>query len=89
MKMVKTYKGYFHEGRFISSEAARIPDHVEVFVMITGNELSPPKTKSQQQLEAFDKFVSAVRSIDDEPLTDDDLSALENNRSNFYRDVTL
>ena len=49
----------------------------------------PSKTKAQRQLEAFDKFVSAIRSIDDEPLTDEDFAELENNRANFNREMAL
>jgi len=87
--MVQTYQGYFQNGRFISPELIAIPDNIEVYVMITGKELPPPKTKSQRQLEAFDKFVSAVRSIGDESLTEEDFAELENNRANFNREVVL
>ena len=81
--MVQAYQGYFRKGRFISQEAAEIPDNVEAYVMLTGKRFPQPKTKAQQQLEAFDKFVSAVRSIDDEPLTADDFAELEEKRANF------
>jgi hypothetical protein len=87
--MMQTYQGYFQKGRFISPELVEIPDNIEVFVMVTGRELPQPKTKAQKQLEAFDKFVSAIRSIKDEPLTDDDFAELENNRANFNREVAL
>jgi hypothetical protein len=87
--MVQTYQGYFHRGRFISPDLAVIPDNMEVFVMITGREYLPSKTKAQRQLEAFDRFVSAIGSIDDEPLSDEDFTELENNRANFIREVGL
>ena len=48
-----------------------------------------PKTKSVQQLEAFDRFVSAVRSADSEPLTETDFVQLETNRASFSREVSL
>ena len=87
--MMQTYQGYFQKGRFISPEMVEIPDNIEVFVMVTGRELPQPNTNAQKQLEAFDKFVSAIRSIKDEPLTDDDFAELENNRANFNREVAL
>ena len=89
MKMVQTYQGYFQKGQFISPQLEVVPDNIEVYVTITGKELPTSKTKAQQQLEAFDKFVSAVRSIDDEPLTDEDFAELENNRADFNRVLTL
>jgi len=52
-------------------------------------ELQPHKTKSQRQLDAFNKFVIAVNSITDEALTDDDFIELENNRADFGRVVTI
>ena len=85
--MVQAYQGYFQNGRFISPEVI-IPDNVEAYVMITGRQFTS-KTKAQRQLEAFDKFVSAVRSVGDEPLTDDDFAELENNRACFDREVAL
>jgi len=87
--MVQTYQGYFRKGQFISQESVAIPDNVEVYVMITGREYPPSKSKAQQQLEAFDRFVAAIESIDDEPLADEDFAELENNRANFDREITL
>ena len=87
--MVQTYQGYFVKGRFVSQEIATIPDHVEVYVMITGNQYVQPKTKAQRQLQAFDQFVSAINAIEDEPLSDEDFAELENNRSSFSREVAI
>ena len=87
--MLKALQGYFRSGRFISSEPVEIPDDVEVFVMITDRELQPHKTKPQRQLDAFNKFLTAVNSITDEALTDDDFLELENNRADFGRVVTI
>ena len=89
IRMVQTYQGYFQEGQFISQELAAIPDNMEVYVMVTGRKYLPSKTKAQRQLEAFDRFVSAVESIDDEPLTDEDFAELENNRASFNREAAL
>ena len=87
MKMIQTYQGYFQKGRFISPELISIPDNVEADVMITGKKCLSAKTKSQRKLDAFNKFVSAVESIDDEKLTNEDFDDLENNRANFDREV--
>ena len=87
--MLQTYQGYFQNGQFMSPELVRIPDNVEVYVTVTGRECHFPKTKARRQLEAFDKFVSAIRSIDDEPLTDEDFAELENNRANFCREIAI
>ena len=87
--MIKTYQGYFQNGRFISEGLVEVPNNVEVYVIVTDRESVPSKTKAQQQLEAFDKFVSALNTIDNEPLTDDDFFDLENNRANFSREVSL
>ena len=85
--MLQTYQGYFQKGRFVPAEPAEIPDNVEVYVVVTGKEYLPSRTRAQRQLEAFNKFVSAIQSIDDEPLTNDDFTELENNRASFVRDV--
>ena len=85
--MAQTYQGYFKNGVFISPDSAKIPDNADVFVMITGNTFS--QVKAQRQLDALDKFVSAVKTINDEPLTDDDFAKLENNRLNFSREIPL
>ena len=87
--MLKALQGYFRSGRFVSSEPVEIPDNVEVFVMITDRELQPHKTKSQRQLDAFNKFVTAINSIADETLTDNDFSELESNHADFGRVVTI
>ena len=87
--MIHTFQGYFQKGRFISAESAAIPDNVEVYVMVTGREYTSLKTKAQRQLNAFEKFVSAIRYIDDEPLTEEDFAELENNRVDFTREVDL
>ena len=87
--MVKTFQGYFQEGRFIASEPVDIPDNVEAYVMITDREYSHPTAKPQRQLEAFNRFISALSSIDDEPLSDDDFFELENNRADFRRASSL
>ena len=87
--MAQVYQGYFRKGQFISQELVTIPENMEVYVMVTGRELPLSKTKAQRQLEAFDKFVSTISSIEDESLTDEDFIQLEKNRADFNREVAL
>ena len=87
--MYQTYKGYFKDGRFMSSESVVIPDNTEVYVMVVGDNLTTEKPKSQQQLEAFNRFVKNIKSIDDEPLTDEDFAGLDNKRINFWKENRL
>lgn len=87
--MVKTLQGYFRNGRFVSSESVVIPDNVEVYVMITDRELQPQKTIAERQLEAFNRFISAINSMNDEIFSEEDFTELENNRADFGRVVTI
>ena len=89
--MLQTYQGYFQDGRFVSPEAAVIPENTRVLVTVIGNELSPVDivSRSQRQLEALERFVAAINAIDDEPLSDEDFAELENNRVNFAREIEL
>jgi len=87
--MYTTYRGYFQNGRFVSPELVTIPDNIEVQVTIIGDEISLVKTKAQRQNEALKRFFAAVDSIEDEPITDDDIAVLENNRVNFRKELDL
>ena len=87
--MLRALQGYFRSGRFISSEPVEIPDNVEVFLTITDKEVQLPKSRSQKQLDAFNRFVSAIAAINDEPLTDADFVELEINRANLGRVVAI
>ena len=47
MKMVKTYQGFFRNGKFVPLEEVTIPENVEVYVMVTEREViseMPSKT---------------------------------------------
>jgi hypothetical protein len=44
---------------------------------------------SQQQHNALKQFFMAIDTIDDEPLTEEDFSALENSRVSFKKDLDL
>ena len=45
--------------------------------------------KGQRQVEALDQFISSIKAIDHEPITEDDYIALENNRANLSREISL
>jgi aminoglycoside phosphotransferase (APT) family kinase protein len=88
--MLQTYQGYFQNGRFMSVEEAVIPENTRVFVTVVGNELPPVAvSRSRRQLEALERFIAAVREIDNEPLSDEDFAELENNRIDFTREIDL
>ena len=81
--MLQAYQGYFQKGRFISPDIVDIPENTEVIITVVGNTALSIPSRSQQQLEAMERFVANLRKIDNEPLTDEDFAALENNRVNF------
>ena len=87
--MIQAYQGYFQNERFIPLENVTIPENVEVYVMITGKAIPPINTEAQQQRQGFEKFFSGIASIDDEPVTDEDIEWLDNNRVNFKREIDL
>lgn len=68
-------QGYFKAGRFVSSETTKIPEHRPVIVVIA-NEERPGNA------EAWQKFLSALRSIDEE-------SPSEFERASLQREVKL
>ena len=88
--MLKAYQGYFKNGRFMPLEKVEIPENVEVFVTVTGRELPQVKSKSEQQRKAMEEFLAAISQIHDEPITDDDIARLENNRVKIeWKDLDL
>ena len=89
MVIIQTYQGYFQNERFIPSEDVTIPENVEVYVMITGKAIPSVKTEAQRQRQAFEKFFTGIASINDEPITDEDIEWLDNNRINFKREIDL
>ena len=51
--------------------------------------LGDTPNRARQQMEAFNKFIDAINTIEDEPITDDDITILANNRVHFRRDLSL
>jgi hypothetical protein len=85
----QTYQGYFQDGRFVSPDSVSIPDNSLVMVTVVDDQLPVFKTRGQQQVEALDQFILSIKAIDNEPLTEDDYAALENNRANLSREISL
>jgi len=46
--MMRTYEGYFRNGRFVSDEMIEIPENEKVYLMITGEQIQLPKTKKNK-----------------------------------------
>ena len=86
--MYQAYKGYFKDGRFISPESITIPDDVEVYIMVVGNEPLPQKTLAQRQNEALKRLSSGLKAIDDEPF-DEEFDVIMSQRFNIGRELDL
>ncbi|MCL2513366.1 MAG: hypothetical protein FWF08_05650 [Oscillospiraceae bacterium] len=86
--MYTTYKGYFNDGRFISPEPITIPDNIEVYITIIGNELLPVKTRAEKQNEALKRLSAGLSAIDDEPF-DEKFDEVINKRFNIGRKLDL
>ena len=50
--MVQTFQGYFQEGRFVSPQAASIPEYVEVYVVVTNKAVHAEQSESQKKGQA-------------------------------------
>ena len=76
---IQTYKSYFQNGYFVPSEPVSLPentpgyfvvgDEPDYFSIKTPDQIN--KINSQQQLEALDQLLAALREVDDEPLDDE------------------
>ena len=86
--MVKTIRGHFRSGRFISAEKANIPECVEVYVIITDKAIDADTSKAQRQRESLERLVAANAEVDDEPF-DDEFDAILAKRTNITRELEL
>lgn len=94
--MLKAYQGYFNNGQFISLDNIPIPEKKRVIITVLDDEFTDIKTEAKnisnnakQQKLAFEKYFSAIDTIEGEDLTELDFSELENNRLNFRRELDL
>ena len=86
--MYQAYKGYFRNGRFVSSDLIAIPDNVEVYVMVVGDEQLPQRTLAQKQNEALKRLSAGLKTIEDEPF-DEEFDAIMSQRFNIGRELDL
>ena len=60
--MVQTFQGYFQEGRFVSPQAASIPECVEVYVVVTNKAVSAEQAESQKKRQTFVEFTQDAKT---------------------------
>ena len=76
MVQVKSYQGYFKNGQFMSPQAVNLPENVEVFITITGRDVSQETMWGAQyedtvkyhtpERQAAIKFIEATTRINEE-----------------------
>ena len=64
MKLL-TYKGHIENGRLILPDDVILPTIGEFTITFIEEEM---EAKAERQREAFEKFISAIKDIEDEPL---------------------
>jgi len=84
--MLAAYNGQVRDGKPVILEDVVLPENASLIITV---ELPSIKTKAQRQGEAIKRFMAAIDTVDSETFTDEDFSALENNRANFSREVEL
>ena len=89
LRMLKTYQGYFREGRFISPELVTIPNDIRVHVTIIDEPITDD-VRRKQRAETLEKmFIRIQESKSD--LADEEWDELANIRSqsDFSREINL
>jgi len=86
MVQVQSYQGYFKNGQFMSPQAVKLPENVEVFITITGREICFETTAeesaqqeglSPEQLEVAKNVLLGVERITANGLSKETLEAFE------------
>ena len=86
MAQVQALQGFFRDGQFISPQADKIPENVEVFITITGRKIPfettevDPATQevlSQEKLEVARSVLLGVKRITASGLSAETLEAFE------------
>ena len=95
----QAYKGHFQNGRFVSPEAASIPDNSVVYVMVVDDDPRSFSVKAQEQIPKTADKLSAIKEIfadalaAESELTDSDWEEMANLRSQtnagFARKIEL
>jgi len=71
---MQAYEGYFEDGRFhTAGRVMRIPERQRAIIILNDevDDKIEAKTKSQQQEEAFERFIKANEDITDEPFDEE------------------
>jgi len=87
MVQVKSYQGYFKNGQFMSPQAVKLPENVEVFITITGRMIPQDviwarpdnsyETKLLPEHQAAIKFLDAIEKINEKEIDSETLDAFE------------
>jgi len=93
MVQLKSYQGYFKNGQFMSPQAVKLPENVEVFVTITGRNIPQEDiwiNDSQKDIfvsehKAAIKFIDATEKVNMEGFDSDTMKAFERWDSGEFR----
>jgi len=86
MQQAQSYQGYFKNGQFMSPQAVKLPENVEVFITITGRKMpiegieDKPITQgglTSEQLEVAKNVLLGVEKITQNGLSKETLEAFE------------
>ncbi|MCL2171713.1 MAG: hypothetical protein FWB71_06110 [Defluviitaleaceae bacterium] len=80
MAQIQALQGYFRNGQFVSEQAIKIPENVEVFITITGREIPlehMEKGLTAEQLDKAKGVLSAINKITEKGLSAETLEAFE------------
>jgi hypothetical protein len=92
MEVVEAHKGYFQEEvPFVSVDSllVKVPKNRQITILWDAETTAPEtNTKSQKQLEAFERFVARNRAITDEPFTEE-FDAIIASGVNIGREIDL
>ena len=86
MIQVQSYQGYFKNGQFMSPQAVKLPENVEVFITITGRKMPLESTEVEpstqegltpEQLEVAKNVLLGVERITENGLSKETLEAFE------------
>jgi len=86
MTQVQALQGFFRDGQFMSPQAVKLPENVEVFITITGRKIpientelkpSAPEGLTPEQLEIAKNVLLGVERITDSGLSKETLEAFK------------
>jgi len=85
MVQVQSYQGFFRNGQFMSPQAVKLPENVEVFVTITGREI-PFKEKDKALTLEQSTVMSILSSLPSkEEFTPEDVEAFDKLERGDYK----